>query len=45
MNEQELYLFDLKGYLAVPDALSSGQIKELNQILDERIKSECSEDM
>ena len=26
MNDQERYLFDLKGYLAVPDALSQEQV-------------------
>ena len=37
MTEQELYLFDLHGYLVVPNALTSEQVYALNQILDEHI--------
>ena len=45
MNEHELYLFDRKGYMVVPNALSAEQDKGLHKILDERIASECSDDM
>ena len=45
MNDQERYLFDLKGYLAVPDALSQEQVAKLNGVLDEHIAAECPPDM
>ena len=45
MNDQERYLFDLKGYLAVPDALSQEQVAKLNSVLDEHIAAECPPDM
>ncbi len=44
MDENELYLFDLQGYIAVPNALSGEQLAALNAILDERIADECSSD-
>ncbi len=34
MTEKEKYLFDLQGYITVPNALSAGQLKELNRVLD-----------
>lgn len=45
MNENERYLFDLKGYLVVPNALTNQQVTALNRVLEERIASECSPDM
>ena len=45
MNDYERYLFDLKGYLVVPGALSQEQIAGLNRVLDERIAAECPPDM
>jgi hypothetical protein len=45
MNEQQKYLFDLQGYLAVPDALTPEQLTGLNAILDEHIASDCDSDM
>ena len=45
MNPKERYLFDLNGYLVVPDALTSNQIGILNSVLDRRIESECPADM
>ncbi len=45
MNDHERYLFDLQGYLAVPDALGQEQIPKLNNVLDEHIASECPPDM
>jgi hypothetical protein len=43
MNEEEKYLFDLQGYLAVPDALNSQQLQALNTILDERTADEMGD--
>lgn len=45
MQENEKYLFDLQGYIAVENALNAGQIAELNRILDERIAADCDADM
>ena len=45
MNEKERYLFDLNGYLVIPNALSKRQVTSLNKILDTYIESECSEQM
>ncbi len=44
MNEQETYLFDLQGYIAVPNALSTEQLETLNAVWDERIEKELSPD-
>ncbi len=35
MTEQERYLFDLQGYLVIEDALTPGELQELNRLLDE----------
>ena len=40
MTERELYLFDLQGYLVVPNALTAEQVDALNRILDEHIAEE-----
>ena len=45
MNDHERYLFDLKGYLVVPEALTEEQVARLNSVLDERIDAECPPDM
>ena len=45
MNDHERYLFDLKGYLVVPDALTKDQVARLNSVLDERIATESPPDM
>ncbi len=37
MTDQERYLFDLQGYLVVPDALTAGQVASLNAALDEHV--------
>jgi hypothetical protein len=37
MTEKERYLFDLQGFITVPNALSSTQIEELNATLDRQI--------
>lgn len=34
MNEEERYLFDLRGYLVIPDVLSAAEIAQLNELLD-----------
>lgn len=34
MTKKELYLFDLQGYITVPNALTAEQLKELNRVLD-----------
>ena len=38
MTPHERYLFDLQGFIEVPDALDAGQLAELNRILDEKIE-------
>lgn len=37
MNEQERYLFDLQGFLAIANILSPEHLQQLNQILDHQI--------
>ncbi|MDE2728596.1 MAG: phytanoyl-CoA dioxygenase family protein [Gemmatimonadota bacterium] len=37
MTPHEQYLFDLQGFIAVPDALDAEQLAELNRILDVKI--------
>ncbi|MDF2441732.1 MAG: hypothetical protein JWN98_2716 [Abditibacteriota bacterium] len=37
MTEHEKYLFDLQGYLAVPDALDGEQLATLNALLEEQM--------
>ena len=44
MTEHERYLFDLQGYLAVPNALDSAEVAALNRILDEQIAGIPGED-
>ena len=34
MRYRDRYLFDLQGYLTVPDALSAGTVAELNEVID-----------
>jgi hypothetical protein len=42
MNNYERYLFDLQGFITVPDALDAAQISELNRILDEHIAADIT---
>lgn len=42
MTEYEKYLFDLQGYLVVPEALSPSQVAALNKILDQRIEADMA---
>lgn len=44
MTEQERYLFDLQGFLVVPDALAPEEIAALNGLLDERLEREAAAD-
>ena len=39
MNEEEKYLFDLRGYLVVENALTPEQVKDLSKIVDEKVNS------
>ncbi len=45
MTDYERYLFDLQGYIVVPDALSPEHVGELNSLMDERIADDCEADM
>jgi len=45
MTDHERYLFDLQGFIIVPNALSADEVAELNAIMDEHIAQECSADM
>ena len=45
MEDNEKYLFDLQGYIAVENALSQKQLARLNSVLDEHIVAECEPDM
>ena len=44
MNDQEKFLFDLQGYITVPNALDAAQVAELNRILDEHIAQDLPAD-
>ena len=44
MTEEEKYLFDLQGFLVVENALNQAQLRELNDILDQRIAEEMPAD-
>jgi ectoine hydroxylase-related dioxygenase (phytanoyl-CoA dioxygenase family) len=45
VNEHERYLFDLHGYLVVPNALSPETVAQLNATMDEHIAGEMGPDM
>ena len=36
MNEEERFLFDMRGYLVIEDALNAQQLAELNRLMDEQ---------
>lgn len=42
MNTHERYLFDLQGFITVPDALDAEQLAELNRIWDKHIAADIS---
>jgi|SaaInl4_135m_RNA_FD_contig_41_1856595_length_3938_multi_6_in_0_out_0_2 hypothetical protein len=44
MTEEQRFLFDLQGYVVVPDALSVDQLRVLNTILDEHIAEKASDE-
>lgn len=44
MNEQERYLFDLQGFLTVPDALDAGELAALNAGMDSHLAQEAPPD-
>lgn len=45
MNPEELYLFDLQGYVVIQNALTAEQLDVLNACVDEHIARECHPDM
>ncbi len=44
MNERERYLFDLQGFLVVPNALDAAQLAALNTLMDEHLQAEVAPD-
>jgi hypothetical protein len=44
MTESERYLFDLQGFLVVPNALSPGEVTTLNEIMDAYIERDVPTD-
>ena len=44
MTDQDRYLFDLRGYVTIPDALSAEQLTTLNSLLDEHVAQEMAHD-
>jgi hypothetical protein len=42
MTDEDRFLFDLQGYIVVPDALSAEQLETLNATLDEQIAEKAS---
>lgn len=44
MNEHERYLFDLNGYIVIPNALGPDMIASLNAIMDEQIAANVEPD-
>ncbi len=40
MRDEDRYLFDLQGYLTVPDALSPETVDKLNDAIDELVERE-----
>ena len=45
MDPHEKYLYDLQGYITVPDALDADQLRRLNEEVDRHIEAECPSDM
>lgn len=44
MNDHDMFLFDLQGFITVPNALSAAQLAELNVILDEHVAQDVKPD-
>ena len=45
MKEYEQYLFDLQGYITIPNALNTDLLDELNAILDQRVEGASEPDV
>src|SRR5262245_9615802 len=45
MDDEQRYLFDLNGYLVIPDAIGPDQLKALNASIDAGIAAEAGPDM
>ena len=45
MDALEKYVFDLQGFIIVPNAVPEDQVAALNAILDEQIEAKCEPDM
>lgn len=45
MNQQERFLFDLQGFLVVPNALNAEELARLNAAVDEEIEQNTGPDM
>lgn len=45
MNEHDRYLFDLQGYLTIPDAIAPDLLADLNAAIDTAIEEEAPADM
>ncbi len=45
MDQHKKYLYDLQGYITVPDALDADQLRRLNEKVDRHIEAECPPDM
>ena len=41
MNEEDRYLFDLQGYITIPDALSAETLNTINRELDRMMDEEA----
>ena len=44
MNEHDRYLFDLQGYITIPNALDPARLDALNDVLDQQIDAAVSPD-
>ena len=45
MDPHEKYLYDLQGYVTVPNAIDADQLRRLNEEVDRHIEAECPPDM
>ena len=45
MDEHERYLFDLQGYITIPNALSTEILDEFNAVLDQRVEGAVEPDV
>ena len=45
MDAKETFLFDLQGYITLPNALNSDELEQLNALLDEHAAEDCDADM